>query len=1158
MTRVSPVHYINPSAISIAPNANGSANDLAVYIADGTKIKVYAPEAGVVHYDSAYQQWRITGRNRRLANSDTPYTVYARLSKKDRADGYLVFAPQQQSEGRWIDKYPYITYEGLSTEYYGSESADYWYVKLGTVSLPEDNMRTVDIDTGILGTDQYNNDWALNPDDLPLRVELGCTIDDEDAGPTPYIYWNKSVQLTAHLMEGWNDVSSDRFDHWEITRDTGDATADANWPSASRAESFASSGTISLSHAKGSTDDFNGAVSASFTVSAWGTDEEDSSTLVVLASATINIQAETVEKYDLTLSTNIVSYNPQSGAYKPAAGVVVGIRATDQRGDIANITCGQFRNAGLSASYAPVGTESWQTLSFNGGDTALALAVIGTSAFASGASLNVRLRNAGNEELTRVTIAYVRDGEDSKVREWIFLRSQTAITFISSGAGGRLKPALVSGGEVNPTGAASGNDTNKNQDGWVPMDWWDEPQGTNETYQYEYYAYRDYIQDNSSSGGGHWDSFSDPYIWSHFGADAQYIHLKGDAHDKEGSTVGLSGSVRINGGADVATHLRGLNLVTINRNTLAVVESINYDTYGEKTGETGVTGITDLKVKLNSLDNTVFTAFVSCDAIGWDDTLISLMQGYGMGDLKYTETGRYPFLFIGYKGLGKGNGITRMNDVLEPAVPVEVSVYVANGALCAKDGEDGADGEDAYLVLANPPTVSFTCDTTGVSVDSTVKEVTISMYKGADPVSFTAVVSAASHCEAQVSGTILRISTVRANSTFHDLSQGGSVTLTVTSSDGVIRTLVVPVTGSRQGPAGAGKMLYPAGQWEAKAYAVNGDAHPYVMYTDGNGNTRYYYLDAATAAATDIPGISDKWVQMSQVDVVFATFGIMDYGKMASAVFCGDWMYSQYGKLYSSETVYTDIDGTNYNTAVDFDGHSAVPFAWFNPAYPRGGARGTFSPNWAVNLKDGDMYASAGKVRFSADGSGFLSDGKIAWNAQGALTMDTATITNATINTATITNASVSGTFSAGTVNPVVIDQDANGKGVISVGNSTTLEIKADANNNGSITLGTAVEVSYQTGTTSGGYNYEEGKIVLRRGQVGGVTNTTTLNGYEITTTNITAERIRLNAQYGAINVIEIDGDNVTNVYYGTNDTITIGNKTLKFINGILVRVDQT
>ena len=154
------------------------------------------------------------------------------------------------------------------------------------------------------------------------------------------------------------------------------------------------------------------------------------------------------------------------------------------------------------------------------------------------------------------------------------------------------------------------------------------------------------------------------------GDNAQYIYLKGSAFNKNSAGTNIVNSeIRVNGGNNLATQSRGLCLVTLNRQTLAVVDSATiYDTYE------GTTGKNNLITKLNSLGDNVFVCLVSFDAIGWSDTLISLLQTFGMSDLPYTSANRYPFLFIGYKNLGKGNGITRMNDMEKQAIPVEIGV----------------------------------------------------------------------------------------------------------------------------------------------------------------------------------------------------------------------------------------------------------------------------------------------------------------------------------------------------------------------------------------------------------------------------------------------------------------------------------------------------
>ena len=1332
MARQSPLYYINPSDISLVPNANSPVNndykDIAVYVAKDTKIKVYCPSFGIDAINGQFQEWTLEGKNRRL-KMRLPYTIYAHLNQEDKSDGYIRFTQKVYSDGELTDAYHDV-----------SEFRGYWYIKIGEVSAPdaETGERTLTLDTGVLGTDQFNTEWALNPDALPLRIDLSSVITGADGettrngGPTPYVYWGEALTLSAAITEGWTGTDIKRFDHWEITRDSGNAEADAEWNASANAGDFKTTGIIALQHGRGqdSTDDFNGAVSATFTVNAienhnlakptgavgsaqleaeknytiGGTHSEDedwakfnsevvtpvqgediysftpdgngtlelagcddttyvtetptnlvslidatgtarlsanathiiggahstesgwatfngtpvaptpagdgtytfvpatdgelvllgcdnttyvtktptniitlsyttcaatlsagvtyiisgthsstgewwakfngedvypqqignrkylftpseNGTLVllgcdattnvrdseaplysVLKSASIDIMAETWEKYEVAPTTAVMAFNPMTGDYTPSDGIRLRVRSITQKSDASQISFAQYITAELLCQYAQEGSSTWIDITTAGIGQRTWQATIPKSAFESGKSVNVRLLR-GDTELHRTTIAFVRDGEDSKEREWIFLRSTEAITF---GPPEPPYPAWINIGEVNPAGEADGNDSNKNQDGWVPNGWWDEQQGVDATNRYEYGAYRDFVHE-SDGVTAHWGAFTEPRIWNHWGEDgddglyyvddyrrydsrsanattgapagnsdmpgwtetapaqtetykyiwkrsrqynpntqqfvgnpiyvcltgergvdaqdiewafirtktdtapvilsdstyvdsnshdytaddhlphvggnsniennegtyectddpkgvddtwkfeweikrekadadsdgkrawnyyqgsmtlhanyaesayiidlsndndqfgtdsnsfvqaqqtrsttvsvydgatkqtlsnltveleyedgtpvsghdvanysanaatgvvsvilerntaaafshtevralitasvtskadkqavftvrkvmsgqpglsptvyqlnptskgfvfnrgadgqtltpaarsttvnalktyenvtndatladnltftwgfdesataqgsgtvgdsgsnvisvsstlaaahyqvwillstgdretlpilkdgqkgdngedAQYIYLKGTARDVDGSVITtVQNETNISGGNNMAQHNRGLNLVTVNRQTMAVVESLSYDTYLEGRGDAGATGITDLVAKLNTLDDTVFVCLTSFDAIGWNDTLISALQSCGMDDLPYTALGRYPFLFIGYKNLGKGNGLTRMRGIGHYYDVVELSAYVANGALTMRDGK---------------------------------------------------------------------------------------------------------------------------------------------------------------------------------------------------------------------------------------------------------------------------------------------------------------------------------------------------------------------------------------------------------------------------------------------------------------------------------------
>lgn len=985
--RTSPIYYIAPSDISVIPNANNSPNDLAVYIARNAKIKVLATKAGIGTSNANFQEWTISGRNRRLADSAKPYTIYARLPKNDRTGGYLVFAPMVEHNGELVDKYPYLTLEGVKDTGSGFSAGDNWYIRLGDVHEPVEGQRTLEIDTGILGTDAYNSEWLLQRDELPLRVEVNCTIQDEDAGPTPYVYWGQTLTLTAMLKEGWADDAADRLHHWEITRHSGDDNIDASWPAQGRADAFAESGMITLSHARGVGDDFNGAFSTIFTITAYGSRADESSSgsdssdvdeLVVLATGTVTIMAEVVEKFELKLSTSVVSYNPTTQLYNPQNGVAVRIRATDQRGNVFDLTNGQLRAAGLSVRYAPVGSQSEIALVFSGTDVTPAAQSVPVSAFASQKSVNVRLVDAAQKELHHATIAFVRDGEDSHEREWIFMRSATALTF-GTGASEHLPPSRIELGEVNPLSVANGDDDDKDQEGWVPNGWYDEQLGSSATYPYEYGAYRDYVH---TSDGGHWGSFSTPTVWSHYGEDAVGYAIMTDrdqiviASDVTSAIVNITASFVRTVGATSAAHACYYGFYRKNGNSY---------TRFANAGDTRTAAVSLPNISVSS----VITAATYADAIV----------------IYITESPQN----------------TAATQAAAPAT------YLARKEIpVLKNGDTGPSGEDALVAMSVPTSVMFQCNASGRSVESSVKEVVMALYKGADSVDFDTTILSATNCTAwetqygvaittgaawsngtlilytekpypylavgdsvfdadgvtigtitDLTSSYIRVNGMNINYTeltgasYRDLSAGGSVEVALTYHN-VSRIVVIPVNGNRQGdtgaPGSAGPMLYPAGRWKAVAYTASGNSRPYVLYVDSNGDSRYYYLNTTSAAASDVPGTSDKWSVLPQLEVVAAKYGILDYGQIASAVLCGDWMYSQYGRLYLTDDTFTDVHENNYMEEVTLGGHTAVPFAFFNVNYPQGGHAHTFAPTWAVNMKTGAQYGAGGAFRADADG----------------------------------------------------------------------------------------------------------------------------------------------------------------------------------------------
>ena len=410
------------------------------------------------------------------------------------------------------------------------------------------------------------------------------------------------------------------------------------------------------------------------------------------------------------------------------------------------------------------------------------------------------------------------------------------------------------------------------------------------------------------------------------GADAQYIYLKGSAFNKDSAGTNVAASeIKVNGGSNLASQSRGLCLVTLNRQTLAAVDSATiYDTYE------GTTGKNNLITKLNSLGTNVFVCLVSYDAIGWSDTLISTLQSFGMSDLPYTSANRYPFLFIGYKNLGKGNGITRMNDMAEPAIPVELGVYVANGALSVKDGEDGDDAVMYDIVF----------DTAWAKVDAE-GYITARLSGNA----YKIVGSARSPLVGATIrfGYILNDNNTYADTTTNndgsfstgtwfdgdqisDYAKGSNSIFAAIIIDGSVKCVKYVTIANKGDKGDTGRMYYIAGEFPQKApYSRTSKLCPVVYF-----GTKWWYLDAASATASDIPSdSSNKWKELQNYGVVLTdAIFVKQFAQFGAAIITGDWLISCHGT----------IGGVAYGGSVENPDqyNNRAAYTYFDPAYPQG------------------------------------------------------------------------------------------------------------------------------------------------------------------------------------------------------------------------------
>lgn len=168
-----------------------------------------------------------------------------------------------------------------------------------------------------------------------------------------------------------------------------------------------------------------------------------------------------------------------------------------------------------------------------------------------------------------------------------------------------------------------------------------------------------------------------------------------------------------------------------------------------------------------------------------------------------------------------------------------------------------------------------------------------------------------------------------------------------------------------------GQLVYPAGIYSnTTSYTTDEYKAPYVLdASDGN----FYVLNAqmtwkGTEQSNRTPSQDytlnkgKYWLKFDAFEAIYAKIGIIANGLIGSAVFNGDFMFSQQG-INSSEGISTDYDN-------------------FNPSNPFNSSN-SFRPNVCINYRTGEAWFAAGKVNIKPDGSGKLANGNITWDSSG-------------------------------------------------------------------------------------------------------------------------------------------------------------------------------
>ena len=183
-------------------------------------------------------------------------------------------------------------------------------------------------------------------------------------------------------------------------------------------------------------------------------------------------------------------------------------------------------------------------------------------------------------------------------------------------------------------------------------------------------------------------------------------------------------------------------------------------------------------------------------------------------------------------------------------------------------------------------------------------------------------------------------------------------------------------TNGLDGTSGGSQIIYPAGIYSnTESYTTDDKKAPYVLDTSDNN---FYVLNAkmtwvGTQQNNRTPSQDYKlndgeyWLLLEDFEAFYTKIGIIANGLIGSAVFNGDYVFSQQGINPSSSNAFT-------NTYENFDSSHIYD--------------GTFTPNIMFNFKTGAGHLAAGKVKFNNDGSGSLGDGGFSWDSDGTIKYD--------------------------------------------------------------------------------------------------------------------------------------------------------------------------
>lgn len=288
-----------------------------------------------------------------------------------------------------------------------------------------------------------------------------------------------------------------------------------------------------------------------------------------------------------------------------------------------------------------------------------------------------------------------------------------------------------------------------------------------------------------------------------------------------------------------------------------------------------------------------------------------------------------------------------------------------------KDGKDGENGESPLLFGATPSNLSVTIDAeTGKTIEAFEQTVRVFVQRGDKKISpfddeygwtvmydypidieyseeegqdyIELTINIPKDTSTEDFGSVLNIDIVSSANSKITL---GSTSITINKPE---RGIVGPM-------GNTGPLPYAAGAWnDTTNYPAATDIAPYVLYPNAENGS--YYVRTANeihkgengkyltpADESTIYGSNGGWRVMQQFEALFVKMLFANFGRLAKAVFHGDYMFSANG--LSSSGAYR-----SYDAFVDGNAEKNKPMFDEN-----GRLSGSFVPNLFLDLENGQL-----------------------------------------------------------------------------------------------------------------------------------------------------------------------------------------------------------